>query len=239
MGFLKDQAIRLLRTNWSKKANLLGQELFAMFNAETPFTIDGPVVINNTTDQPPLIIRQFGPYDAGIRIERMPQPDPAQLPGFVWPGGDPSNPQPGDPTPGVPISGMPGVTEVLEIPTSGQMLTLPGTDGGPGPAGADGMNGFYIPSADGTGPPAPLSQNPNATTINIQGGGGMPGQVVSGGPGSSYLVNVYSNGLAGGFITVSVTQLQIHEDATIPAGTWAIVVQAGGSYYMQVPIWLE
>lgn len=70
------------------------------------------------------------------------------------------------------------------------------------------------------------------------GGGGMPGQVVSSVSSTVYNVRVYPNGLSAASSVVQVTQLQIASGQTIPTGTWAIIALAGGSYYMQVPVWL-
>lgn len=81
--------------------------------------------------------------------------------------------------------------------------------------------------------------NSSNTTIVSGGGGGFPGVVISGGPGASYQVSVYESGLAATPVTRTVTQLQIAEDATIPAGTWAMIGKVGTSYFMQVPVWLD
>jgi hypothetical protein len=83
-------------------------------------------------------------------------------------------------------------------------------------------------SNDGT-PPRPQPEQ--------QGGGGFPGRVISG-EGSTYQVAVYESGLAQAPVTRTVTQLQIASDATVPAGTWALVGKAGNSYFMQVATWL-
>jgi hypothetical protein len=83
-------------------------------------------------------------------------------------------------------------------------------------------------SGDGT-PPSPRPET--------QGGGGFPGQVVSG-DGSTYLVAVYENGLGQPPAQRSVRQLAIAEGASIPAGTWALVGKAGEGYFMQVATWL-
>jgi hypothetical protein len=100
-------------------------------------------------------------------------------------------------------------------PSPGISILSPGTDATPSGAAP---------------PPAPVS-------VGGGGGGGIPGQVQSGGPGPSYQVAIYTAGLAGGFIVVTVTQLQIDPDETIPVGTWALVTQAGANYYMNVPTW--
>ena len=85
--------------------------------------------------------------------------------------------------------------------------------------------------------PSVSSQTPGGQPAPIGGGGGVPGQVLSGGPGANYQVKIYPTGLAGPTKTVSAVQLQIDPGETIPAGTWALVAQAGGNYYMEVPVW--
>ncbi len=80
---------------------------------------------------------------------------------------------------------------------------------------------------------------PTQVSVEGGGGGGFPGVVVSGGPGDSYQVNVYENGLSEAPIERTVTQLSIAADATIPVGTWALVGKVGETYFMQVPVWLE
>jgi hypothetical protein len=80
VGFLKDQAIRLLRESWSRPKEL-AEELFAIFDSDTPFTIDGPLTINNTSPTEPAIrIRQFGDSPINIVIQRP------EVPG-AFPGG--------------------------------------------------------------------------------------------------------------------------------------------------------
>jgi len=91
-----------------------------------------------------------------------------------------------------------------------------------------GPNGITLPG----GGKAPVA-------VAGTGGGGVPGQVVSGGPGDTYQVNIFENGVsAGATATVTVKQLQIDPAETIPAGTWAIVSKSGSGYVMQVPVWL-
>jgi hypothetical protein len=87
----------------------------------------------------------------------------------------------------------------------------------------------------GSGPPGTTI---NTTTIETGGGGGFPGVVVSG-SGDTYEVDVYESGLNESPTRRTVTQLQIAEDAEIPAGTWAMIGSAGESMFMQVPVWLE
>lgn len=78
------------------------------------------------------------------------------------------------------------------------------------------------------------------------GGGGVPGKVLSGGPGDTYQVEIYPGGLSvlnqdgsiQGATVVTAKQLQIDSGETIPAGTFALITKAGGVYYMQVPVWV-
>lgn len=81
----------------------------------------------------------------------------------------------------------------------------------------------------------PTDTTPRPETTS--GGGGFPGQVVSGGPGDEYTVNVYESGLNSPPTLRTVTQLSIHEDATIPADTWVMVGKVGEEYFMQHPVW--
>jgi hypothetical protein len=82
-------------------------------------------------------------------------------------------------------------------------------------------------------PPAPIVATPGA-------GGGLPGQVQSGGPGKGpYSVTIYPNGTGSPGTTVNVTQLQIAPTDTVPAGTWVMVMLSPDhTYSMQVPVWL-
>jgi hypothetical protein len=73
-----DQAMRLLREKWPN-ADLLAEELFAILTAERPTLTNGPIVINNESDQTPLIIRNLG--DAPFAIEIITS-DPTKEDGF-------------------------------------------------------------------------------------------------------------------------------------------------------------
>ncbi len=88
------------------------------------------------------------------------------------------------------------------------------------------LGGFNFNGSPVTGPESPGGGG---------GGGGDPttfSGTVSSGTGSTYQV-LLNNGL-----TVEVTQLQIDASETIPAGTSVIVHKIGGTYRMQVPVWL-
>jgi hypothetical protein len=83
-----------------------------------------------------------------------------------------------------------------------------------------------------------FSQAPTGQPV-VGAGGGIPGRIVSGGPGDTYTVSLYENGLAGGVTaTVPVKQLQIDPAETIPVGTWTLVSKIGSGYVMQVPVWV-
>lgn len=216
MGYFKDAAIRLGRNAWTS-AQALSEELRAIFNADKGMTLDGPLTINNRTDQSPLTINQFGPSDLGIQIIRRTPPEAPQYPdnavsvgGVELPGYSPFGP----------TELAPGSRTILTIGPSGDITLVTGSDTGV------------------TVPPSPVPPQNAGEPQEPQGGGGTPGVVLSGGPGASYQVRIYPDGLSSAGEVVSVTQLQIAADATVPAGTWAVVTQAGGSYYMQVPVWL-
>src|SRR5262245_47975157 len=89
MGFLRDEAMRLRRTKWGHPAaDLLAEELFAIFTSDVPFVIDSPVIIENETNDPPLQIRDFGDSDMSIQItkRREPPPDLPEIPPLDFDG---------------------------------------------------------------------------------------------------------------------------------------------------------
>lgn len=136
------------------------------------------------------------------------------------------NPGPGDPLPPGYPPGSPGGGDTIFIDNS---VTIINYDG--------------VPEPHPDPPPPPEDPQPGTgDTINL-GGGGFPGKVISKVSGAIYDVAVYESGLSQSPTTRRVTQLQIHEDATIPADTWTIVGQAGSganlSRFMSVPVWLE
>lgn len=105
---------------------------------------------------------------------------------------------------------------------------------------APGGFNFTFPGPDGQPvnyPIGPTSDNQQQDTSN---GLSMPGQI-TGGSGNTYQVDVYLNGLNGNKKNVTVTQMSIDPNATIPTGTWTTVVQSGTksnlSYSMMVPVW--
>lgn len=87
-------------------------------------------------------------------------------------------------------------------------------------------------------PPEPEKPQRGEGEEDSGGGGGFPGEVVSG-SGDTYQVDVYEGGLDAAPVTRTVTQLEIHPDEQIPAGTWALVGKLGDEYFMQVPVWAE
>lgn len=85
------------------------------------------------------------------------------------------------------------------------------------------------PPKKGTGDPVPSTQG--------AGGGGIPAKVVSG-SGTTYIMQIYTDGTGEPFTTATVTQLQAFASSSFPAGTWTLVSLINGTYYMQLPIWL-
>ncbi len=199
MGFLRDQASRLIRTKWGHPSvDLAMQELFAIFTGDEDIVFDSPVTIVNTSDQAPLTIRDFGDSDQSISItkQRQPPPDIPEIPPLDF-------------------DGVGGVTIRNIYPDGGDEFW-------------EGDRGAPPDTTRGTGAPAGSGS----------GGGGFPGKVVSGGPGSTYLVDVYEEGLSSAPVQRTVTQLSIDAAETIPADTWAVVGKVGDDYFMQVPVWL-
>ena len=75
---------------------------------------------------------------------------------------------------------------------------------------------------------------------------GIPGVVRNKGGQNWYSVDIYENGFVyenGNPVdktdTVQAWQMQINSTETIQYGTCVIVVKAGETYVMQVPVWLE
>jgi hypothetical protein len=102
---------------------------------------------------------------------------------------------------------------------------------------------FTFPGADGlpqTASIGPNTNDPGNLANPPEQGGAMPG-MVTGGSGSTYQVTVYPEGLNGSSESVSVTQMSIDPNATIPPSTWTTVVKNGtgskASYAMMVPVW--
>src|SRR5262245_5417038 len=118
-----------------------------------------------------------------------------------------------------------------------------GTPGGGIGTDDDGNPVFKDPNGD----PVP---NPQDETPEEPGAGAcIPGCVTAQASGQNYSVDLYENGPEQASTrNVTVRQLQIHADDTIPAGTWALVCRqlvtdevTGDTeevFSMQVPIWL-
>jgi len=101
---------------------------------------------------------------------------------------------------------------------------------------ADGIpiDGFQFPQ-DVT-PGEPLVPNPYLRRQQPQ-PSAYPGQVQSGSGTGPYQTDVYKQGINGPSTSMDVTQLDVAESETIPAGTWTIVIVIGTAAYMQVPVW--
>jgi hypothetical protein len=102
--------------------------------------------------------------------------------------------------------------------------------------GGDG-DGEEVTEFYGDGSTESIDPETGEGTPSTQGGGGLAGVVVSG-SGDTYQVDTYPQGLSAPPVRRTVRQLQIAEGEAVPAGTFALVVQAGGEFYMQVPTWL-
>ncbi len=72
------------------------------------------------------------------------------------------------------------------------------------------------------------------------GGGSSPAKITSGGPGDTYVGNIYDNGPGETATATAVTIkiLQIDSGETIPADTWLLVTLIGSVYWGQIAVWL-
>lgn len=128
-----------------------------------------------------------------------------------------------------PADGQPYLTLIGYTPgeSAFDYIKPNGDPGGPVPISAlpDPLAEVVVPTDD--------DSTPSATSS-------FPGVVVSGGPGDTYDVEIFENGVTQASTrTVSVKQLQIHADATIPAGSSAVVhLGPDGAFFMQVPVWI-
>lgn len=95
----------------------------------------------------------------------------------------------------------------------------------------------YQFTPDGLQPVNPVTQQPQATQVNVS-GGGIPAQI-TGGSGSSPTILLYEGGVAAGATqSVTATVLQIATGESFPSGTWCFASQVGGTWYVQPPVWL-
>lgn len=111
-------------------------------------------------------------------------------------------------------------------------IQVPTDDGPPFIIGGGGFIGspvIFQPIQESGGGGGGSSSSSNLT---------MPGQVVSGGPGTGpYQVKIFPNGLNFSSTQVPVTQLSIDSGTSVPAGTAVFVTQTQSGYYMQAPVW--
>jgi hypothetical protein len=80
MGFMRDQASRLIRERWGD-VNEFAEEMYAIWTADKGVTFDGPVTINNSTGGSSVIINQGSIGDTTITINNNPGPRPSPIPG--------------------------------------------------------------------------------------------------------------------------------------------------------------
>lgn len=58
----------MLREDPWKSVNELAEELYAIFNSDLPVTIDGPLTVDNNTDQPGVVVNQFGGSEQALAV---------------------------------------------------------------------------------------------------------------------------------------------------------------------------
>lgn len=211
MGFMRDEAIRLIREKW-KDPNGLAEELYAIFTGDQTIVIDAPVQITAPVDsnQPALQVRQLGNSDQIIQMQRLQPPNLSGLQQDEKSKDDPSSPD---------FNYSQFLLDLGNFTFSvvfgnGDLLTFDNVD------------------------PQDLRGVDPKKGKKKSGGGGVPAKVISG-IGADYVVNVYPDGVDADPTTVNAKQLQIATGATIPADTWTIATQIGDIYYIIVPVWLE
>lgn len=210
MAFLRDQAIRLLREKWNSP-QLLAEELFAIFASDVPFTIDGPVTINNPGPLPAITINNGGLGDAAFSYNRESQPQ--DIPGFTFPGLGGIPPLPGVSPPNFGIVnnitlGSDGI--IYETTGPADQPLPPGTPvGGGGAGGGSTLMGVVL---SGTG---------DTYQVQLYKADGSPG---------SDVVSVQQLQIDPGATIPAGTAVFVFVGAT----------QSDGSvtYLMQVPVWL-
>ncbi len=80
VGFMRDQAPRLLRERWSD-TNDLAEEIYAIWTSEKPVQFDSPITINNSTGGSAVTINQGSVSGPSITINSSPVPG-VQIPDF-------------------------------------------------------------------------------------------------------------------------------------------------------------
>jgi hypothetical protein len=220
MSFLADQAIRLLRTKWASPM-ALAEEIYAIFNSDTGTTINGPVTINNPTNQPAITINNGGLGDVALQYNKTPpSPYQFQIPGLDLP-----------PIPPLTPPDTPGFEYSFQLGGGGNLYVTEGPSDEPLPPAQ--------PVAIGTSAALPVYGQ-------ITGGSGntYTVQPYSAGTDPTALPGFDSLKQTAGKETITVTQLQIDPSATIPAGTWVVCYAAGYDdkgkliWVTQVPVWL-
>ena len=242
-----NQRQRLLRTIWPN-AQLLAEELYAMMDDNAPVS-SGPITFEVNPGEAPITFQGAGGDDPLFQFRGRSGEDLGDTtfnevfnPATSGAGGGGGTPQTTRPIVtaalGKIINGS-GTTYQLSLylagPTAGlttvsATLISPDTDFDL-PAGTF-VNVYRISStAPATGVTWFFQQSIPQT---------FPG-TVTGGSGTTYQMDVFPFGLAGGVSkNVTVLQLQIDGSDTLPVGTKAMVSKmADGQYVMQVAVYLE
>ncbi len=239
-----EQAIRLLREKWPN-ANILAEELFAILTSSIPLTHNGPLEITNNTDGPAITIRNYGGSEIAFRVIRADDPaSPQGTPGENRVVTDIGNDGSRDPVPedeeqgssafpGKVVSGSAATyqVDIYENGTAAAKTATVAARIGNLETGVNvPANSWVVVMRLATGAYDAMYFPPADT----------PGKVGTRVSGRTYNVALYENGQTAAITrTVQATCLQLATGETIPANTWVNVFRAGGTYYFQIPVWLE
>ena len=224
---------RLLRQSWQQgDIDSFVQELYVLLNNTQPLAHQGPLVLTQTDSQPALVIKNNS--GNGNRVIQLYDSDGNDA-GGVTVGGATKLQLPGGITVGLTDQGTIAVGRDNNQGVQYAASPPPPTAGSStsGPLVVD----FSVGNAKGK--KAQLQVQGQAAASSA-GGGAVPCQILSGGPGAGpYQAAVYPGGLSKSSQTVAITQLSIAAGDTIPAGTWTLAsLQADGQWVMEVPVWL-
>lgn len=247
-SLFRSAAVRLMREEWGAKivdiegderdtgVQELAEELYAMILSEEPIELFEPIVLNNNTDGPAIVIRQSATAKDPITVidedgneetiqtkddkDQQDEDDLQENPNLT-----------GRAIPGNIVANLTGGNYSINL-----------LDGGisAGVSRRIVANSRTSARDFAVGTPVTVFQGFDGL-FWFDGGTGQvfPGTVISGTE-KTYVVQIDESGTgAGDLVNVEVEQLQLAEQQTIPAGTRTLVARSpDGSFYMQLAVFL-